>query len=92
MAEANAREALSCESSSAYLFGCFGSRLEAHWVHAIALHRLDRQRDALDAASHARLMLTWLAEDLPLVPRASPLYRAIDEGRLDTPAGFSWRD
>ncbi|MCZ7686335.1 MAG: tetratricopeptide repeat protein [Sandaracinaceae bacterium] len=95
-AEACARHAVSHGLRGAYLFGCLGSRLEAIWVHAVALGRLGRTAEAGEQGSKALLTLTWLGASLDgeaarrRMLDASALHRTIRAARLDVPVGHSW--
>ncbi len=74
----------------------FGTALEVRWMSAVLLCRLGRSLQARRQAERTAAELGQYAKRMgdPAAGRrfieASPLHRAIEQGRLDTPPGWTW--
>lgn len=91
------RRALAAEQGQRQSFSdVLGSALEAEWIEAVLLARLERTARARRAASRAKRSLSNLARRIrdPKHRRvfldAHPLHRAIDASRLDPRPGWTW--
>lgn len=91
---ADARAAARLSRSDTTYEDAFGSPIEARWIIALLLRRTGKEAAAERAAERTRERLRRRAEALEPWLRegfcATPLHRAILEGRLDAPPGRTW--